>query len=184
MKIVLVVAMSENRVIGRDGDLPWKISADLKHFKRITMDHPVVMGRRTWESLPFPLPGRRNIVITRNPDAVFEGAEAVTSIGGALDLCRADVTEKTDEADVAETVEAAETADDAKTVMIIGGGQIYAEIIRDADIIELTEVHADVDGDTVFPEIDPDVWVEVARERHPAETPDGPAFSFVTLERR
>ena len=72
MQIVLVVAMSENRVIGVDGDLPWKISADLKHFKKVTMGHPVVMGRKTWESLPFPLPGRRNIVITRNPDAVFE----------------------------------------------------------------------------------------------------------------
>lgn len=163
MEIVLVVAMSENRVIGRDGDLPWKISADLKHFKKVTMGHPVVMGRRTWESLPFALPGRRNIVITRNAAADFEGADTVTTIEGALDLCRADAAEK---------------------AMIIGGGQIYGEIMRDADIIELTEVHAHVDGDTAFPEIDPDEWQETARERHPPETEDGPAFSFVTLERR
>ncbi|WNJ99405.1 dihydrofolate reductase [Thalassospiraceae bacterium LMO-JJ14] len=163
MEIVLVVAVSENRVIGRDGDLPWKISADLKHFKRVTMGHPVVMGRRTWESLPFPLPGRRNIVITRNPDVTFEGADKVGTIDGALDLCRDDGAEK---------------------AMIIGGGQIYAEIFDDADVIELTEVHAVIDGDTLFPEIDPEEWEETRRERHPAETPGGPAFSFVRLERR
>ena len=163
MQIVLVVAMSENRVIGVDGDLPWKISADLKHFKKVTMGHPVVMGRKTWESLPFPLPGRRNIVITRDGDAVFEGADKVSTIAGALELCRDDGAEK---------------------AMVIGGGQIFAETIKDADIIELTEVHARIDGDTVFPEIDPGTWMETDRERHPAETPDGPAFSFVTLVRR
>lgn len=163
MQIILVVAMSENRVIGVDGDLPWKISADLKHFKKVTMGHPVVMGRKTWESLPFPLPGRRNIVITRDGDAVFEGADKVSTIAGALELCRDDGAEK---------------------AMVIGGGQIFAETIKDADIIELTEVHARIDGDTVFPEIDPGIWTETDRERHPAETPDGPAFSFVTLVRR
>jgi len=163
MHIVLVVAMSENRVIGRDGDLPWKISADLKHFKAVTMGHPVIMGRRTWESLPFALPGRRNIVVTRNGDAVFDGADTVTTIEHALEICRDDGAEK---------------------AMIIGGGQIYGEIMRDADVIELTEVHAHVDGDTAFPEIDPDFWIETARERHPAETPGGPTFSFVTLHRR
>lgn len=163
MHIVLVVAMSENRVIGRDGGLPWKISADLKHFKAVTMGHPVVMGRKTWESLPFALPGRRNIVISRNPDAAFMGADKVATIEHALEICRDDGAEK---------------------AMIIGGGQIYGEIIGDADVIELTEVHDVVDGDTLFPEIDPDFWVEVARERHPAETEGGPAFSFVRLERR
>ncbi len=163
MQIVLVVAMAENRVIGRDGDLPWRISADLKHFKRVTMGHPVVMGRKTWESLPFALPGRRNIVITRNADAVFEGADTVTTMAGALDLCRNDGAEK---------------------AMIIGGGQIYDDIIRDADVIELTEVHASVDGDTVFPALEEGAWMESFRERHPPETPDGPAFSFVTLLRR
>ncbi|MGJ3258428.1 MAG: dihydrofolate reductase [Rhodospirillales bacterium] len=163
MEIVLVVAMSENRVIGRDGDLPWKISADLKHFKKVTMGHPVIMGRKTWESLPFPLPGRRNVVITRAEDAAFEGAETVTTIEGALEMCR---------------------RDDAEKAMIIGGGEIFAELMRDADVIELTEVHADVDGDTLFPEIDTAEWEESFRERHPPETPDGPAYSFVTLERK
>lgn len=187
MQIVLVVAMSENWVIGVDGDLPWKISADLKHFKKVTMGHPVVMGRKTWESLPFPLPGRRNIVITRNPDAVFEGADRVSTIDGALELCRAGAVAMADEsakAGAPEQAEMAEQVDDAKRIMIIGGGQIFAEMMRDADVIELTEVHAHVDGDTVFPEIDPDTWKETARERHPPETPDGPAFSFVRLERR
>ena len=163
MRVSIVVAVAENGVIGRDGDLPWKISADLKHFKKVTMGHPVIMGRKTWESLPYPLPGRRNIVVTRNGDAVFEGADTVTTIEHALEICRDDGAEK---------------------AMIIGGGQIYAEIIPDADVIELTEVHAHVDGDTLFPEIDPDFWEEVARERHPAETAGGPTFSFVTLVRR
>ncbi len=163
MEIVLVVAMSENRVIGRDGDLPWKISADLKHFKRVTMGHPVVMGRKTWESLPFPLPGRRNIVITRNEGAEFEGAETVPAIEGALELCRLAGDEK---------------------VMIIGGGEIFAETMRDAGVIELTEVHDVIDGDTLFPEIDPAEWAESFRERHPPESDGGPAFSFVTLERK
>ncbi len=163
MEIVLVVAMSENRVIGRDGDLPWKISNDLKHFKKVTMGHPVIMGRKTWDSLPFPLPGRRNIVITRNPDHDIDAAEVVTTIEGALELCREDDNEK---------------------VMVIGGGEIFAEMMRDADIIELTEVHAHVEGDTLFPEIDPAEWQESFRERHPPETDGGPAYSFVRLERK
>jgi len=163
MEIVLVVAMSENRVIGRDGDLPWRISADLKHFKQVTMGHPVIMGRKTWESLPFPLPGRRNIVVTRNADAVFEGADTVSTIEGALELCRDDGAEK---------------------AMIIGGGQIYAETLKDADVIELTEVHTSIDGDTVFPALEEGAWAESGRALHPPETPDGPEFSFVTLTRR
>lgn len=163
MQIVLVVAMSENRVIGRDGGLPWHISADLKHFKAVTMGHPVIMGRKTWDSIGRVLPGRRNIVITRNPDFSFEGVDVVRTIGGALELCR---------------------TDDAEKAMIIGGGEIFAETMRDADLLELTIVHADIDGDTVFPEVDPGDWEELERELHPAETPDGPAYSFLTLKRR
>ncbi len=163
MEIILVVAMSENRVIGRDGGLPWQISADLKHFKKVTMGSPIIMGRKTWEGIGRALPGRRNIVITRNTEFTPEGADTVTTIDAALVLCR---------------------EDDAEKAMIIGGGQIYAETIKLADVIELTEVHETIDGDTVFPEIDPDVWQETAREMQATETPAGPTFSFVTLRRR
>lgn len=160
MRIVIVVAMSENRVIGRDGDLPWRISADLKHFKAVTMGHPILMGRKTWDSLGRPLPGRRNIVITRNSDFAAEGTERAASMDDALAMCAG-----------------------AEKAMIIGGGQIYADVLDKTDIIELTEVHAETEGDTYFPEIDPTNWRETARERFDAETPDGPAFSFVTLQR-
>lgn len=163
MQIVLVVAMSENRVIGRNGGLPWHISADLKHFKAVTLGHPIVMGRKTWDSIGRVLPGRRNIVITRNPDFAVDGVDVVRTIDGALDLCREDGAEK---------------------AMIIGGGQIFSETMRDADLLELTIVHADIDGDTFFPEVDLDAWEELERELHPAETLEGPAFSFLTLKRR
>ncbi len=163
MQIVLVVAMSENRVIGRDGGLPWQISADLKHFKSVTMGNPIIMGRKTWDSIGGALPGRRNIVITRNTEFTLEGADTVTTIDAALTLCR---------------------EDDAEKAMIIGGGQIYAETIKIADVIELTEVHETIDGDTIFPEIDPALWEETAREMQSPETSDGPSFSFVTLCRR
>ena len=163
MQVVLVVAMSENRVIGRDGGLPWQISADLKHFKKVTMGSPIIMGRKTWDSIGRALPGRRNIVITRNTEFMPEGADTVTTIDAALALCRDDNAEK---------------------AMIIGGGQIYAETIKIADVIELTEVHETIDGDTVFPEIDASIWQETSREKQPSETPEGPTFSFVTLRRR
>lgn len=162
MQIVIVVAMSENRVIGRDGGLPWRLPADLKRFKALTMGHPIVMGRKTWDSIGRALPGRRNIVITRNEDFTAEGADVVATIEGALELCREDEAEK---------------------VMIIGGGQIYGEILRDTDVIEMTEVHTTVDGDTEFPNFDPGDWNETFREKHPSVDPDGPAYSFVTLER-
>lgn len=163
MQVVLVVAMSENRVIGRDGGLPWQISADLKHFKKVTMGSPIIMGRKTWDSIGRALPGRRNIVITRNTEFTPEGADTVATIDAALALCRDDNAEK---------------------AMIIGGGQIYAETIKIADVIELTEVHETIEGDTVFPEIDASIWQETSREKQSPETPNGPTFSFVTLRRR
>lgn len=162
MQIVLVVAKSENNVIGVDGDLPWRISADLKHFKAVTIGHPIIMGRKTWDSIGRPLPGRRNIVITRRNDLVIDGVDVVKSIDAALDLCRKDGTTK---------------------AMIVGGGQIYADIMDQADIIELTEVHCAIDGDTVFPAIDPAKWSETARETFAADG-DTPSYSFVTHTRR
>lgn len=162
MQVVLVVAKSENNVIGVDGDLPWKISADLKHFKAVTMGHPIIMGRKTWDSIGRPLPGRRNIVITRRADLLIDGVDVVQSIDAALDLCR---------------------NDNAKKAMIVGGGQIYKDIIGQADVIELTEVHTEIEGDTVFPLITSDTWEETARRTTPADGAT-PAYSFVTLKRR
>lgn len=162
MQIVLVVAKSENNVIGVDGDLPWRISADLKHFKAVTMGHPIIMGRKTWDSIGRPLPGRRNIVITRRDDLVIDGVDVVNNIDAALGLCR---------------------EDNAAKAMIVGGGQIYADIMDQADIIELTEIHTQIDGDTFFPLIDMDAWTESSREMFPADG-DTPSYSFVTLTRR
>ena len=161
MEIVLVVAMSENRVIGRNGDLPWRIPGDLKHFKAVTMGYPIIMGRKTWDSIGRPLPGRENIVVTRNPDFDVEDVIRAATVDDALARCRDAGADK---------------------AMIIGGGQIYADVIDIADVIELTEVHEVVDGDTVFPEIPSEVWREVARKLHPPMDTQ-PGFSFVTLTR-
>lgn len=162
MDIVLVVAMSENRVIGRDGGLPWHISGDLKHFKAVTMGYPVVMGRKTWESIGRPLPGRDNIVITRDTSYAAEGAVVVGSVSDAIDQC---------------------AGSGAERIMIIGGGQIYTETMPMATHLELTEVHAHVDGDTYFPEVNPADWTETERTAVAADG-ESPAHSFVTLIRR
>ena len=151
--------MAENRVIGRDGDLPWRIPADLKFFKNTTTGHPIVMGRKTHQSIGRSLPGRRNIVVTRDPD--FSGDDIV--VVGDLET-------------------ALEAAGDADEVMVIGGAQIYELALPRADRIYLTEVHIAADGDVCFPELDGTVWRETARVDHPAEG-ETPAFSFVTLER-
>jgi dihydrofolate reductase len=160
MIVSLVAAVAANGVIGRDGDLPWRIPADLRHFKAVTMGKPVIMGRRTWQSIGRPLPGRRNIVISRDPAFAAAGAEVVASLEAAL-----------------------AAAADANEAMVIGGGEVYAAALPRADRLYLTEVHLAVDGDVHFPKIDRAAWRETAREDHPAA--DGnPAFSFVTLERR
>lgn len=159
MRISLIVAVAENGVIGRDGDLPWRIAADLKFFKETTTGHPIVMGRKTHQSIGRALPGRTNIVITRDPD--FAGDDIV--VVGDLEAALA-------------------AAGDAGEVMVIGGAQIYELALPRADRVYLTEVHIAADGDTRFPDLDRGLWRETARVDHPA---DGgtPAFSFVTLER-
>ena len=165
MILSLVVARADNGVIGRRNALPWHISADLRRFKRITVGKPVVMGRRTFESIGKPLPGRHNIVLTR--DAAWTAA-CVTVV-----------------ANLAEAIAAAGLQPQARAdeVMIIGGAQVYAEALPSATRIHLTEVHAAPDGDTWLPPFDPARWAEAAREDHAAEG-DTPAYSFVTLERR
>jgi dihydrofolate reductase len=161
MILTLVVAMSENRVIGRDGDLPWKLPGDLKHFKAITLGKPVIMGRKTWDSLYVkPLPGRRNIVVTRSDGLVAEGAETAESLAAALDLVGGETE-----------------------VMVIGGATLFEAALPKARRLHLTEVHAEIDGDTYFPDFDRTAWRVVGREDHPSDGPS-PAYSFLLLERK
>ncbi len=157
-RITLVVARADNGVIGRDGRLPWHLPADLKRFKRLTMGMPMIMGRKTFESLPGLLPGRRHIVLTRDADWRAEGAE------------------------IARTPEAALTLAGGARVSIIGGAEIFALFAPLADAVELTEVHGEIAGDTMLPPFDPAIWQEVSRDDHPAQG-DAPAHSFVRLER-
>ena len=166
-KIVLVVAVASNGVIGRDGDLPWRLPSDLKRFKQLTLGKPVVMGRKTWESIGRPLPGRPNIVITRDAAFSAPGAEVVSSLDAALLAARR-------EADALGVDE----------VCIIGGGQIYAQVFDRADILHVTHVEAEVDGDTRFPAIDPAIFEKVVEEPIPQGEKDSHAMRFVTWRRK
>lgn len=161
-----IVARSDNGIIGRDGRLPWHIPADLQHFKRLTVGKPVVMGRKTYESIGRPLPRRTNIVVTRDAAWHQDGVVAAHDIPTALALAYED---------------AHRTGSDE--IMIIGGGELFRELLADAKRVYLTEVHDHYDGDAVF-DLDFALgWRELTRERHAADTPGGPDFSFVTLER-
>jgi dihydrofolate reductase len=162
VRLSLVAAVARGGVIGRDSGIPWRLPEDMQRFRAITMGHPVVMGRRTWESLPDrfrPLPGRGNVVVTRNPDWSAHGADRAGSIEDALRLL-----------------------EDEPQVFVIGGGEIYAAALPHADELVLTEIEAEIEGDTYFPEWDRDDFEEVARERR--ITAEGVPFSFVTYERR
>lgn len=157
-EIVLIVARADNGVIGVDGKLPWHLPADLRHFKQLTLGVPMIMGRKTFDSLPGLLPDRRHIVLTRNEDWAEDGAEVAHSVEEAMRMAN------------------------APHVSVIGGAEIYRLFLPHADRIELTEVHLDANGDT---RLDPfgREWTEVARTAHAAEG-DRPAFDFVTLKRR
>ncbi|MDT0575795.1 dihydrofolate reductase [Croceicoccus sp. F390] len=158
-ELFLVAARAQNGVIGKDNRLPWRIPADLARFKRLTMGSPMIMGRRTFESLPGILPGRRHIVMTRNVHWHAEDAEVVHGLDAAL--------------------QRANTA----RIAVIGGADVFAQSLPMARRIEITEVHADFDGDAVMPPVDQAGWQETAREDHPADGKT-PAFSFVTYKRR
>jgi len=161
MRVSAVVAASENDVIGRDGDLPWHVSSDLKLFKEITFGKPVIMGRKTWESLPKkPLPGRRNIVITRNGDYEAEGAEVAHSVAEALALCEGEAE-----------------------VSVIGGGQVYADAMARTDRVYLTRIHMSVGGDTFLPAMPGSEWREVERREFEKGERDDAAFTFIVLDR-
>jgi dihydrofolate reductase len=157
----LVVAMARNRVIGRDNQLPWRLPADLAYFKRVTLGHPIIMGRRTYESIGRPLPGRLNIVVSRNPQFSAPGCTVVPSLA-----------------------EAWRAAGDAAEVCVIGGTSIFAEALPAADRIHLTEVDADVPGDTWFPEFDRGEWTEREVERHAPDERHAYPFRIVVLERK
>lgn len=160
--IFLVLARAQNGVIGADGGMPWHLPMDLRHFKALTQNRPMIMGRKTFDSLPGLLPGRRHIVLTRSADWAEDGAEVVHSVDEAIATAN------------------------APHVAVIGGAEIFTLFLPRADRIELTEVHAAPAGDTIMPAFDPAVWQETARTDHPAdpEHKDRPAFSFVTLVRR
>lgn len=159
-QVILVAARARNGVIGRDNELPWRLRADLAHFKRVTMGHPIVMGRKTWESLGRPLPGRRNMVVTRNAAYVAEGAEVFTSPQAAVAAANTDA------------------------VYVIGGAELYRQLLTSADRLVLTEVDADVDGDAHFPDFDPAQFIEVSREAHRADADNEHDYAFVEYRRR
>ncbi len=161
MKVSLLAAVARDGVIGRDGTIPWRLPEDLARFRELTTGHVVVMGRRTWDSLPDrfrPLPGRRNVVVTRDPSWSAEGAERAGSLDEALSL-----------------------AADAERVFVIGGAEMYAAALPRADELLLTEIDLEIAGDTFFPEWSRDELVEVSREERVSA--DGTPFAFVTYER-
>lgn len=170
--LVLVVARARNGVIGRDGGLPWRLRSDLQRFKAITIGKPCIMGRATWSTLPLrPLPGRLNVVLTRD-----EGYGAAGEAKGAL------VCTDLDEALEIAREQAAE--DGVDEICVIGGAEIYAAVLPRAKRLYITEVDAEVDGDTRFPAFDEDAWIEVSSEAHSAGEKDDHGFVFRTLERR
>ena len=160
MKLSLIVAVSRNGVIGRGNTLPWHLPADLKHFKAVTMGKPVIMGRKTWESIGRPLPGRKNIVVSRNRDFRAAGCEVVSSLDAAVRACT-----------------------DAAEVFVIGGAQLYADALPHADRLYLTRVDAEIDGDVTFPRFDPAAWKLVSSERREADEKNALALNFDIYER-
>ena len=164
--LVLIAALARNGVIGRDGALPWHLAADMQHFRELTRECPVVMGRRTWDSLSpryRPLPGRSNIIVSRRPGWTAEGAQVAPSLPAALRLAQLRLGP-------------------SKRVFVIGGAQLYREALPLADVLELTEVQAEVAGDTQFPFWDRGQFDETSRISQPAE--GGLAFDFVTYRRK
>ena len=159
-RLTLIAARARNGVIGRNNQMPWKIPGEQAYFKRMTMGHPIVMGRKTWASIGRPLPGRRNIVITRDHAYSAIGADVVGSLDEALSL-----------------------AGEADEIFVIGGGQLYAEAMSRASRLMLTEIDADFDGDTFMPPPDRAQWRETSREHHPPAGDRAFGYSFVVYER-
>ena len=163
MMISMIAAMAHDRVIGLDNQMPWHLPADLAHFKRVTLGKPVLMGRKTFESIGRPLPGRRNLVISRNPDYRADGVEVIDSVEAALALLA--------DSDVAE-------------LMVIGGGHLYGQLLPRADRLYLTRIDLAVEGDTRFPAFDDEQWRLVESEAHPADEKNPHPYRFETWQRR
>lgn len=166
IKISMAFAMAQNRVIGRDNALPWHLPQDLQYFKKITMGKPIIMGRKTFDSIGRPLPGRPNIVMTRNTDWQHDGVQVVHSIAEALALG----TELAHEKGVEE-------------LMVIGGSQIYTELLDQADRLYMTQVHAEVEGDDYFPEFSLEDWQLISQQNHCADDSNPYDYSFLVLDR-
>jgi len=167
MEIVLVVAVAENGVIGSKGAIPWRLKSDMKRFKALTLNKPVVMGRKTFVSIGRPLPGRTSIVVTRDPALRASGAVVANSFEAARAVAQGDALRRF-----------------ATEIAVIGGGEIYSQWMDIADRLEITEVHASPAGDAHFAAIDPASWKEVSRVKNPAGEGDSAAFSYVTYRRR
>lgn len=166
LPLSLIAALAHNRVIGRDNQLPWHLPADLKHFKALTLGKPIIMGRKTWDSLGRPLPGRLNIVVSRQPDLRLEGAEVFASLDEAI--ARADAWAR---------------EEDAEELMLIGGAQLYELGLARADRLYLTRVGLDPEGDAFFPEVDQTHWHMSSSVEHPASA-ETPFYAFEVWERR
>ena len=164
-RLSILVAMARNRVIGRNNQLPWHLPADLKHFKSLTMGKPIVMGRKTYESIGRPLPGRTNIIITHQTNYQALGAIVVNSIAAALQACK-------------------DTNPINNESFIIGGEKLFQQTLEICQRMYITEIQKDFEGDTFFPEFDPDVWEETQRDKHIAENNDNLEYHFVILDRK
>jgi dihydrofolate reductase len=167
MQIVLIAAVAENGVIGRDGAMPWRLKSDMRHFREVTLGKPVVMGRKTYLSLTFkPLPGRTNIVVSRDPGFTAPGVLVAASLDVALGAARADAQRR-----------------GADAIMVMGGAEIYRQAMPVATRLEITQVHMTVEGDAVFPPIDPAIWQEAERRDHVAGHDDDAPYTIVTYVR-
>ncbi len=167
IRIAMIVAMASNRVIGRDNQLPWHLPGDLKYFKASTMGKPLLMGRKTFESIGRPLPGRPNLVLSTKPDFSAEGVETFSTIEAALARARQLAAEAGEE-----------------ELMVIGGGQLYAALLPQAQRLYLTRVEADIEGDAWFPEVDWQQWRELSRDNRPAQGENPYGYSFLLYERK
>jgi len=161
VKIAIIVATDEQRLIGKENDLPWKLSADLQYFRKVTMGKPLIMGRNTHESIGRALPGRKNIVLTTNKEYQAEGCCVVYSVAQALKACN-----------------------DAEEVMVMGGASLYEQFLPQADRVYLTQVHARLEGDTWFPEWQQQEWQLISKDDHLADDKNDYAYSFIVYEKK
>ncbi len=166
LPLAMIAALADKRIIGLDNKMPWHLPADLKHFKAMTLGKPIIMGRKTWDSLGRPLPGRLNLVVSRQPDLQLEGAETFTSLDAAL--VRAEQWARGQGVD---------------ELMLIGGAQLYAQALPQAQRLYLTRIEASPEGDAFFPAYDEADWARIDSQPHPADG-DAPAYRFETWQRR